>query len=81
VPDLDLRLSVNTGANPAYEVRVNDGGADGGSTCQFFIGGSPGGVTPDALDAAVQAFADSLGSVPNASVASITRLTVAGDSL
>ncbi|MFC5217341.1 hypothetical protein [Streptomyces coerulescens] len=79
--ELDLRLTANDGSRPAFEVRVNDGGMDGGSTCQFFIGGQPGGVTPEALTAAVQAFAESLGSVPGASVVSVTRLTVAGESL
>lgn len=79
--DLQLSLTLNDGSRPAYEVRVNDGGIDGGSTCQYFIGGQPGGVTPEALNAAVQAFAESLGSVPGASVVAVTRLTVAGISL
>lgn len=79
--ELELRVTANDSSRPAYEVRVNDGGMDGGSTCQFFIGGQPGGVTPEALDTAVRAFAESLGSAPGASVVSVTRLTVAGDSL
>ncbi|MFE7444567.1 hypothetical protein ACFU7X_29430 [Streptomyces chartreusis] len=79
--DLQLSLTVNDGSRPAYEVRVNDGGMDGGSTCQFLIGGQPGGVTPEALDAAVRAFAETLGAAPNASVVSVNRLTVTGDSL
>ena len=81
MPDLEIRLPVNDGSGPAYEVRINDGGADGGSTSQFYIGGLPGSFGGEDLDTAVQAFADSLGSIPNASIVGITRLTVSGASL
>lgn len=78
--DLELRLTA-TDTRPAYEVVVNDGGADGGTTAQLYIGGNPASIPPDALDAAVHAFADSLGTIPGYSIVGIKRLTVSGASL
>jgi hypothetical protein len=75
VPDLELRMTAS-GTRPAYEVLVNDGGPDGGSTAQLFVGGSPASIAPADLDAAVQAFADSLGTIPGYSVVGIRRLAV-----
>jgi hypothetical protein len=80
VPDLELRLTA-TDTRPAYEVVVNDGGADGGTTAQLYLGGNPAGIQPADLDAAVQAFTDSLGAIPGYSVVSIRRLTVSQASL
>lgn len=80
MPDLELRLTA-TDTRPAYEVLVNDGGPDGGSTAQLYVGGNPASITAGDLDGAVQAFANSLGTIPGYSVIGIKRLTVTGASL
>ncbi|MFG2855711.1 hypothetical protein ACGFZ9_34425 [Streptomyces mirabilis] len=74
MPDLAFALTVDSGASsPLYKVRVNDGGPDGGSTSELFIGGSRSSLSSSDVDNAVQAFASTLGAVPGFTVLSITR--------
>lgn len=80
MPDLEMRLTAND-TRPAYEVLVNDGGPDGGSNAQLYVGGNPASITAADLDAAVQAFANSLGTIAGYSVVGIKRLTVTGANL
>lgn len=80
MPDLELRLTA-TDTRPAFEIIANDGGPDGGSNAQLYVGGNPASIPAADLDAAVHAFADSLGTIPGYSIVSIRRLTVAGASL
>jgi hypothetical protein len=75
--ELELRLTVDSGINsPLYKVRVNDGGPDGGTTSELYIGGSRGSLSSGDLDDAVQAFADTLEAVPGFTVLSVTRVAV-----
>lgn len=74
--DLQLILAVNDASCPAYEVLVNDGGPDGGSNAQLYIGGAVGLDVSD-LDNAVHAFAAALGAIDAHTIVSIKRLTTA----
>jgi hypothetical protein len=80
VPDLELRLPVSDESRPLYQVTVNDGGADGGSSASFAIGGGAGVVPTPTFDAAVQAFAAAL-AVPPAVIVSVTRISAAQTAL
>jgi hypothetical protein len=74
--ELSKILTVDDGTNsPLYKVRVNDGGPDGGSTSELFIGGIKLSLDKADLDSAVQAFADSLDAVPGFSLVSVTCIT------
>lgn len=81
MPDLELRLSVSDGTRPVYQVRVNDSGADGGTTTELYVGGFLGSISVSDMDAAVQAFAESLAAIPGYTIVSVTRNTVAGTTL
>ncbi|WP_392967152.1 hypothetical protein [Streptomyces sp. LN245] len=75
---LSHTLTVDDGTNsPLYKVRVNDGGPDGGSTSELFIGGNKSNLSKSDLDSAVQAFADTLDAVPGFSLVSVTCITTA----
>lgn len=70
-------VPVDDGSNaPLYKVLVNDGGPDGGSTSELFIGGGKSSLSKGDLDSAVQAFADTLDAVPGFSLVSVTCITV-----
>lgn len=70
-------LPVDDGTSaPLYMVRVNDGGPDGGSTSELFIGGPKSSLSKSDLDSAVQAFADTLDAVPGFSLVSVKCITV-----
>ncbi|MET8826515.1 hypothetical protein ABZX40_28310 [Streptomyces sp. NPDC004610] len=75
MPDLRSLVSFNDGTVPLYEVRVNDGGHDGGTTSEIQIGGFPGSLTTANLDAAVTALTVALEAVPGFTVVSVNRIT------
>jgi hypothetical protein len=75
---LSHTLTVDDGANfPLYRVRVNDGGSDGGSTSELFVGGHKASLAKSDLDSAVQAFADALDALPGFSLVDVTCITTA----
>ncbi len=81
MPDMQLAVSVGDGNRPAYKVLANDGGPDGGTLTELYVGGFPGNAAVEDLDAAVAALGAHLASLPGFSLVSITRLTAAASTL
>lgn len=76
-------LYVNAGdTSPIYIVQLNDGGSDGGSTVTHYVSPETGGrFTDEQMQAALQAYADSLASVDSYSVVSISKNEVVNTNL
>ena len=76
--ELNKSLLVSSAVNrPLYEVRVNDGGADGGSNNVLNVSiDSTGSIASADLDAAVQALATSLDEIPGYTLTSVKKISV-----
>lgn len=61
--------------SPIYSVTLNDGGADGGSNSIWYITSGTPNVSEDNMQAACQAFADSLASSTSYTIVSVKRLS------
>lgn len=83
MPDLNKSFIVNSaGDRPLYEVRVNDGGADGGSNTVVNVTvESTGSVTTSDLDASVQALAAFLDELPGFTLTWVKKITVNEETL
>ncbi|WP_329311717.1 hypothetical protein [Streptomyces sp. NBC_01262] len=78
--DLQTPITVST-TSPLFRVSVNDGGPDGGSSADVYIGGIPSSMDVSHMETAVLALAASLGSVGTFNILSVTRVTPAETAL
>lgn len=75
-------LVSNVASRPLYEVRVNDGGADGGSNTVLNVSiDSTGSIASADLDAAVQALAAHLDELPGFNLTWVKKISVTEQTL
>lgn len=75
--EFSTTLTANGDTRPLYQVAVNDGGSDGGSTSYLLVGGFPPSPDSTPADAAVRALGEAFAEAAGYRVVSIKRLTVA----
>ncbi|MGW6910243.1 hypothetical protein [Streptomyces sp. NPDC054940] len=75
--EFNTTLTANRDSRPLYEVTVNDGSADGGSTAQIMVGGFFSSLDHTAAETAVQALANAFADSAGYTVVRIARLNVA----
>ncbi len=77
MPNLSKIVNTDEGVNfPIYTVIVNDGGADGGNNLEYNVTVGMSGIELSNLEAAVQAFAASLGSIPGYTLVSTKKVAI-----
>lgn len=75
-----ITLSENT-PSALYEITVNDGGYDGGSSFTINVSTESMGFSANELETAIQAFAESLGSIGNFTLTSTKKFGVSATTL
>jgi hypothetical protein len=74
--DFTTPVPIGTDTSPLYQITVNDGGQDGGTTTQLVVSGFPPASDLTAADAAVRAFAASFTQATGYRVVSLSRVAL-----